>query len=414
MTAVTKIFSSAAYSATVCCKNTSKLSKLVILLAAGGTAWTIFSLQGHGQQLRGNGVLRDLVVMPSKQSDIFDEASLWRNTSYRYSKRTRPCTTADKCFFQVIADLDHKSRTESAKPSFKSHLLSGEIWQADDAYHVQWRNDGKPEILYSAMNEAGRGLELSDLTLFGERLYTFDDRTGMVFALLHSRSPVEPYVLPVQVLVEGDGITSTKGQKIEWATEKDGLLWIGSFGKEYVDNGEVTNHNNMWVAIMDRKGNIRRRDWSPVYTRLREVAGAAYPGYLVHESARWSSTLKRWVFLPRRVSSEPYDEQLDNRRGSNIMLVATEDFDHIDVVRIETPTIPERGFSAFAFLPGSDDQLILAVKTEEDLTSLVQRTFMTIFDMQGKVFMPDTLLPDNAKYEGLEIFTRKEVAVAPH
>lgn len=70
--------------------------------------------------------------------------------------------------------------------------------------------------------------------------------------------------------------------------------------------------HNMWVAVMDKKGSIRRRDWTPVYTRLRERAGAGFPGYLIHEAARWSSYHRKWFFLPRRVSSEPYDEERDN------------------------------------------------------------------------------------------------------
>lgn len=40
-------------------------------------------------------------------------------------------------------------------------------------------------------------------------------------------------LIPRHIISEGDGKSSSKGMKIEWVTEKDGRLWIGSFGKEY-------------------------------------------------------------------------------------------------------------------------------------------------------------------------------------
>lgn len=91
------------------------------------------------------------------------------------------------------------------------------------------------------------------------------------------------------------------------------------------------------------------------------------------------------------------------------MLVASEDFDHIDIVHIDTPVIPERGFSAFTFMPGTHDKIIVALKSEEDLKTLVQRSFITAFDVNGSVLLEDSLLPDASKYEGIEVFSRKEV-----
>ena len=35
---------------------------------------------------------------------------------------------------------------------------------------------------------------------------------------------------------------------------------------------------------------------------------------------------KKWFFLPRRTSMEPYDEVLDEQRGGNILITANEDF----------------------------------------------------------------------------------------
>ena len=57
-----------------------------------------------------------------------------------------------------------------------------------------------------------------------------------------------------------------------------------------------------------------------------------FPGYIIHESASWSSVHKRWFFLPRRESKERYDEKLDESRGTNLMLTADEEFSDIKVI----------------------------------------------------------------------------------
>lgn len=49
-------------------------------------------------------------------------------------------------------------------------------------------------------------------------------------------------------------------------------------------------------------------------------------GYVIHEAACWSSIRRQWVFLPRRVSALPYDEELDEKMGSNKVLVTDENF----------------------------------------------------------------------------------------
>jgi len=122
-------------------------------------------------------------------------------------------------------------------------------------------------------NEAGRGAELSELVLYNRKLLTFDDRTGIMFEVANfedsgagaagskAREADRPALIPRQLFMEGDGATD-KGMKIEWATLKDGLLWIGSFGKEYTDSaGNILHANNLWVKVMSEKGviQVRRR-----------------------------------------------------------------------------------------------------------------------------------------------------------
>jgi soluble calcium-activated nucleotidase 1 len=95
--------------------------------------------------------------------------------------------------------------------------------------------------LITGHNEAGRGGEFSELTIFDNHLLTFDDRTGDVFEILNKEGGKSSFVAPRYVMTEGEGDTD-KGMKWEWSTVKDGLLYIGSMGKEYTNrDGSVAN-----------------------------------------------------------------------------------------------------------------------------------------------------------------------------
>ncbi|KYK70010.1 apyrase [Toxoplasma gondii TgCatPRC2] len=335
---------------------------------------------------------------------------------------THPCSVV------FIADLDVGSRVDSAaeggKPGellFKSYALKGQLYrhprggraearraEARSAtaegvesadFHFRFSPD-EVDVLYGSHNVGGRGMELSELVMFNEELLTFDDRTGIVYRF-HWR---EKRLVPKWLLVEGDGQSSDKGMKIEWATVKGQHLYVGSFGKEYTDNnGNILHRHNFWVAIIDGQGRIKRENWEGIYESMKKALGIQYPGYIIHEAINWSDKLNRWVVLPRRVSREPYDDVKDERRGSNKLLLCSEDFSNIDVVDIETPlpVDPRKGFSSFKFVPGTGDKVILAVKSLEDSTQNLQQSFLTIFDISGRVLLPDTPFPHASKYEGV-------------
>ena len=103
----------------------------------------------------------------------------------------------------------------------------------------------------------------------------------------------KPSVYPRHIVTEGAGDTN-KGMKIEWATQKDGDLWIGSFGKEYTSRhhthrqagrpelanpvcvymcvdpkGDIINENNMWVVALSSNGKMQRFNWKPAYDAVR-------------------------------------------------------------------------------------------------------------------------------------------------
>jgi hypothetical protein len=131
-------------------------------------------------------------------------------------------------------------------------------------------------------NEAGRGCELSELVLFQGKMMTFDDRTGIMFEILNyddssGTGELEPFVVPRQLFMEGDGLTD-KGMKVEWATVKDNLLYVGSFGKEYTNNdGSIAHSNNLWTKVLTKDGIIQHVNWKENYDRLRETLGFEHP-----------------------------------------------------------------------------------------------------------------------------------------
>lgn len=122
------------------------------------------------------------------------------------------------------------------------------------------------------------------------------------------------------------------------------------------------------------------------------------PGYLIHESACWSDTLQRWFFLPRRASHERYSEKADERKGSNLLLSAAQDFKDISVSRVGT-LVPTHGFSSFKFIPNTDDQIIVALKSEEDSGRIA--TYIMAFTLDGRFLLPETKI-GSVKYEGIE------------
>jgi len=143
--------------------------------------------------------------------------------------------------FAAVTDLDQLSRmADEEKLKFRSLLQPGTITHnvKSNKYTIDME---ETRTLITGHNEAGRGGEFSELTIFDNHLLTFDDRTGDVFEILNKEDGKSSFVAPRYVMSEGEGDTD-KGMKWEWSTVKDGLLYIGSMGKEYTNkDGSVAN-----------------------------------------------------------------------------------------------------------------------------------------------------------------------------
>ncbi|KAG8507481.1 Soluble calcium-activated nucleotidase 1 [Galemys pyrenaicus] len=291
----------------------------------------------------------------------------------------------------VIADLDTESRAPEEN-TWLSYLKKGYLTLSDsgDRVSVEW--DQGHGVLESHLAEKGRGMELSDLAVFNGRLYSVDDRTGVVYHIDGAKA------VPWVILSDGDG-TVGKGFKAEWLAVKDEHLYVGGLGKEWTTAaGEVLNENPEWVKVVDFRGSVVHESWVSNYNALRAAVGIQPPGYLIHESACWSDTLQRWFFLPRRASHERYSEREDERRGANVLLSATPDFSQVAVSRVGE-VVPTHGFSSFKFVPNTDDQIIVALKSEEDAGRVA--TYIMAFTLDGRFLLPETRI-GSVKYEGVE------------
>ncbi|KFV52537.1 Soluble calcium-activated nucleotidase 1, partial [Gavia stellata] len=171
----------------------------------------------------------------------------------------------------VIADLDTQSRG-SEEHTWFSYLKKGYLVLSDsgDSVTVEWDKD--ESVLQSHLAEKGRGMELSELVVFNGKLYTVDDRTGVVYQIEGNK------VVPWVILPDGDG-TVGKGFKAEWLAVKDEHLYVGGLGKEWTTTtGEVVNENPEWVKVIGYKGDVGHENWVVNYNALRAAAGIRPPG----------------------------------------------------------------------------------------------------------------------------------------
>lgn len=149
-------------------------------------------------------------------------------------------------------------------------------------------------------------------------------------------------------------------------------------------------------VFWSREGSCPRLACAPFAPCRQTPLPAA--GYLIHESASWSDTLQRWFFLPRRASHERYNEKADERRGTNLLLSSTQDFGDVTVGHVGE-VIPTHGFSSFKFIPDTDDQIIVALKSEEDNGKIA--SYIMAFTLDGRFLLPETRI-GSVKYEGIE------------
>ncbi|XP_075973782.1 soluble calcium-activated nucleotidase 1 isoform X1 [Anticarsia gemmatalis] len=308
---------------------------------------------------------------------------------------TGPLKTGDSVTYRIgiVADLDKNSKSSTKAYTYHSYFKKGYLSYnpVKNTVHVTW--DTQPAtLLTSTYSHKGRGMELSELIVYDGRLLTFDDRSGMVFEILNNK------MVPWVILIDGNGHVE-KGFKSEWATVKDEILYVGSMGKEWTTaSGEFESYDPMWVKVINIHGEVQHQTWVNQYKSVRSSIGIQWPGYMIHESGVWSPHKQLWHFLPRRCCHEAYNETKDEVMGCNYLITADPSFKYIHALEI-TKHEPKHGFSSFKFIPGTNDEAIVALKTTEFEGKTA--TYISAFTTDGTVLLHDTLI-ENLKYEGLE------------
>ncbi|CAD5216913.1 unnamed protein product [Bursaphelenchus okinawaensis] len=296
----------------------------------------------------------------------------------------------------VVTDLDQSSLLKtSKKPTWRSFIQAGTLVLKGDQVSVEW--DENEHEIQSQFALGGRAMELSDLVVFDGKLLSIDDRTGIVYQITNDYKTV-PWVF----LNDGPGNT-TKNLKGEWLAVKDCTLYAGGLGKEWTTTeGVFVNHNPMYVKKISRKGEVEHVRWVDEFIAVRKAAGVVDPGYMIHESVQWSEIHQKWFFLPRRVSkNEIYTEATDETKGSNTVITASVDFKTITVKEIGSKGNGARGFSAFQFVPNTNDELIVALKSEEKDGEPVG-SYITVFNWKtGKILLEEKQLRGAYKFEGI-------------
>ena len=98
----------------------------------------------------------------------------------------------------LVSDLDTKSKNPDKKNTWISYIKKGTLFLGNNEATVNF--DDNLILLESSISDNGRGMELSELIAFNGKLYSCDDRTGIVYEI-KSNNKVVPWV----ILPDGDG-----------------------------------------------------------------------------------------------------------------------------------------------------------------------------------------------------------------
>eukprot|EP00658_Telonema_sp_P-2_P082898 TRINITY_DN8848_c0_g1_i3.p2 TRINITY_DN8848_c0_g1~~TRINITY_DN8848_c0_g1_i3.p2 ORF type:complete len:261 (-),score=70.99 TRINITY_DN8848_c0_g1_i3:50-832(-) len=147
----------------------------------------------------------------------------------------------DKYEFALVTDLDKRSRDPSSF-TWQAYLKKGVLKRTsntiDSNFTVVW---GETLTLQTHTSTKNRSMELSELVRFNRNLFAMCDMTGIIFKVM----PDSGRVFQRFAIADGNG-DEPKPFKIEWATVKDNLLWVGSVGKEIDD----TRRPAEWVLSL--------------------------------------------------------------------------------------------------------------------------------------------------------------------
>uniref|UniRef100_A0A0N5B3C2 Apyrase n=1 Tax=Strongyloides papillosus TaxID=174720 RepID=A0A0N5B3C2_STREA len=300
--------------------------------------------------------------------------------------------------FIIISDQDRdaKIHDKNHKTVYASTVEMGVLTVNKDFSSANVRLSIKTQDLITKLNYDSRGAEFSDLKWFNGHLITVDDKTGVIYK-------IEGKKLVVQGIMN-DGLDSDKLYKGEWLTVKDKKMYVGGYGKEFTNgNGtQVTNVDPFFIKVFDRNMGYETLNWTNNFINVRKSIGITFPAYIVNEAVQWSEVNKKWFFLPRKVSFNPYTDADAEIAGSNILITADENFEIFGKVTVGEK-VPDQGFSAFQFVPKTNEKVIIALKSKETEKEGVS-SFIMVFHINGTVLYGPRKIPGKYKMEGIEFY----------
>lgn len=182
-----------------------KWRPIVVVSASLALVLLIFMHLSSGLNSRSYGVHGSQSSLSLRDSHSHSHPKLLEsqyNSTYPLSP---PEQTAEGTRYRigVIADLDTNSLSEKQLTWF-SYMQRGYLLvsQSGNKVSVEWDTD--KVVLESHLAEKGRGMELSELVVFNGKLYSVDDRTGVVYHIDGNKA------VPWVILPDGDG-TVPKG-----------------------------------------------------------------------------------------------------------------------------------------------------------------------------------------------------------
>jgi len=342
------------------------------------------------------------MAVPPPQNFLYAVAILALIAQSVLSRLTR-FATADSWNFVAVSDKDISSRAPD-KFLWSSTLVNGTLTRDTTTgnFTISW---GAPVVLHANAAVENRSMELSALETFQGDLLAFCDRSGLVFEI----DTKEEFASPKTIL--RDVGKSIKPFKSEWATVKDKYLYVGSMGKEWVENSKIVHSNLMWVKKINSYWKVEDINWEGTYNLIRQNASASYPGYIIHEAVAYDSSNKQWLFLPRKISKDiGYDEEKDELMGSNILFILNEELTKVVGSVTIGPLEKDWGFTEIKLLPKpmqkvGKPSLIMGIKVKE--LKGVTESKVAVFDTEGKFytdFIPlggDSKDTHSLKFEGL-------------
>jgi len=227
-------------------------------------------------------------------------------------------------------------------------------------------------------------------------LYACDDQTGIIYELITNPESENVTITP-WVILPNQGTRSTF--KCEWATVKDNHLWVGSLGiPTYKEREGETD--KLMVKKVSPQGQVKDVDWSSNYEKIFKAAGVDFnTGFVNQEAVAWSELQQKWLFIPRRLSKEKFDKETIDKTGNNLAFWVDDQFEDIETKKLGE-LIETEGFTSVKFIPGSQDQLILALKAGVDESGNMVSS-LVVFDIEGNEIMKPTVVA-NGTYAGVE------------